>query len=235
MFVEQVGKCRGILTLISVDPKAIGLSQTGEGAAPEEIRATLYEALQRFAASQNTGTFDVFLRHYRVVLQPAPPGLVRCKSLAGTWVDLPQNISGAALLRGNGHQRAARQGQDRLITLTYDGAILAPDFTGDLVELIAAAIPVIAKEALGIEWQYIAKLTPLIEKARHVDQATVEATVRATNSISEFAAQMSVQKTFDIKAWPPSFFIGRFSHSSSLRNSVQVELPQLNNSFKSSA
>jgi hypothetical protein len=33
--------------------------------------------------------------------------------------------------------------------------------------------------------------------------------VRATNSISEFAAQMSVQKTFDIKAWPPSFFIGR--------------------------
>jgi hypothetical protein len=169
--------------LIGVDPKAIGLSQTGEGAAPEEIRATLYEALQRFAASQNTGTFDVFLRHYRVVLQPAPPGVVRCKSLAGTWVDLPQDVSGAALLRGNGHQRAARQGQDRLITLTYDGAILAPDFTGDLVELIAAAIPVIAKEALGIEWQYIAKLAPLIEKARHVDQATVEATVRRLISV----------------------------------------------------
>ncbi|MCZ8133547.1 MAG: hypothetical protein O9248_00740 [Rhodobacteraceae bacterium] len=169
--------------LIGIDPKAIGLLQTGEGAGPEEVRAALYEALQSFAASKNTGTFDVFLRHYRVVLQPAPAGLVRCKSLAGTWVDLPQDTSAMTLLRGNGHQRAVRKGQDRLITLTYDGAILAPDFTGDLVELIAAAIPVIGREALGIDWAYISKLAPLIEKARHVDQANVEATVRRLVSV----------------------------------------------------
>ena len=170
-------------SLIGVDPKAIGLSQTGEGAGPEEIRTALCEALQSFAASKNTGTFDVFLRHYRVVLQPAPAGLVRCKSLAGTWVDLPQDASGTTLLRGNAHQRALRQGQDRLITLTYDGAILAPDFAGDLVDLIAAAIPVIGREALGIDWAYINKVAPLIERARHVDQATVEATVRRLVSV----------------------------------------------------
>jgi hypothetical protein len=169
--------------LIGVNPKAIGLSQTGEGAGPEEIRDGLYDALQTFAASQNTGTFDVFLRRYRVILRPAPAGMIRCKSLAGTWVDLLQEASGTTLLRGNEHQRAVRHGQDRIITLTYDGAILNPDFAGDLVELLASAIPVIAREALGIGWQYINRLTPLIEKARHVDQATVEATTRRLVSV----------------------------------------------------
>jgi len=170
-------------SLIGIDPKAVCGPHTADGAGPEEIRDSLIEALQSFAASRNAGKFDVFLRQYRVILQPAKPGLVRCKSLAGTWVDLPQDAAGSALLRGNGHQHPVRQGQERVVTLTYDGAILAPGFQGDLIELISAAIPVIAREALGIGWEYIDKLTPLVDKARNVDQSTVEATIRRLVSV----------------------------------------------------
>ncbi len=162
--------------LIGIDPKEMGLAQTGEGASADEVRDEVHAALQRYAASLNMGTYETFLSRNHFLVQRAPVGHVLCRSLTGEIVELAQAQDGHNLLRGNGHQRPIKYGHQLLIVLTYDGAIHEQNYAGDLIEGLAEALPVIVREAIRTGYQYYSAIEPLIAKARNVDQMTAKAT-----------------------------------------------------------